>query len=223
MTYPVLIVAPHPDDETLGCGGTLLKHQAAGAELHWVIVTTGTETQGYSPEWQARRRAEIRAVAEGYGFRAVHELGWPTTRLDDLPMSDLVQSMSRVFQEVAPHTVYLPFPGDVHTDHRVTFEAAAACTKSFRYPSIKRVLAYEVLSETDFGIAPQEAPFRPTVFVDISEYLEAKLSLMAHFHGELREFPFPRSETAIRAQAALRGVVAGCPAAEAFMLLKEVG
>lgn len=221
MKRSVLVIAPHPDDETLGCGGTLLKHRAAGDELHWLIVTEISSHVGASPERSQERQAEIARVTQEYSFASVHQLGFPTTQLDSLPLSDLVAKMGRVFAAVRPEIVYLPHPGDIHTDHRVVFEAAASCTKWFRAPFVKRVLAYETLSETDFGINPAYNPFRPNYFVDISGTLERKMAIMRIFSSELGEFPFPRSEEALSALAAVRGTAAGFRSAEAFMLLKE--
>lgn len=221
-TTTVLVVAPHPDDETLGCGGTLLKLAAAGAELHWLIVTAMTREGGFTPERIAARDAEIAAVARAYRMAGVHRLGLPTTRLDALPLGDVVAAAEAVVREVRPAWLLLPYGGDVHSDHGVTFRALAACTKSFRHPSVKRVAAYETLSETEFGLDPDAAGFRPNSFSDIADTLEDKLRIMALYAGESGEFPFPRSPEAIRAQAQLRGTVAGTGAAEAFMLLRDI-
>lgn len=218
----VLVVAPHPDDETLGCGGTLLRHKAQGDEVSWLIITDLSEENGFSPGKVSLRKKEIENVGCLFGFSIIHNLKLPTTRLDRIPMAELIESISNVFQEVQPEVVYLPYPGDVHTDHKIVFDGVASCTKWFRYCFIKRVLAYETLSETDFGINPDSKGFKPNVFVDIAPYLEMKLEIMKVYASELGSFPFPRSEESIRALAALRGVAAGCPAAEAFMLLKEI-
>lgn len=218
----VIVVAPHPDDETLGSGGTLLRHKEQGDEVHWLIVTDiAQESDLYLKRLHSREK-EIEKVKNMYGFNSVYNLKWPTTRLDTLPIGDIVNSISSVFQKVHPEIVYLPYPGDIHTDHKVVFNAVASCTKWFRYDSVKRVLAYETLSETDFVINPDGNCFRPNVFIDISKYLETKLEIMKVYTDELNEFPFPRSEQAIRALASLRGAASGCKAAEAFMLLKEI-
>jgi LmbE family N-acetylglucosaminyl deacetylase len=218
----ILVVAPHPDDETLGCGGTLLRHRAAGDRVHWLLMTAMKKESGYGASDIARRRKEIAAVAKRYGFSGTHELNFATSRLDELPMRELVDAVGAVVRKVAPACLYLPHPGDVHSDHRVAFEATAACAKWFRFPSVKAVLAYETLSETEFSIDPGAAPFRPQRYVDISAQLEKKLEIMALYASELRAFPFPRSEQAVRALAALRGSAAGVNAAEAFMVLKEI-
>jgi LmbE family N-acetylglucosaminyl deacetylase len=135
-------------------------------------------------------------------------------------MSDLISAISNVFKDFEPEEVFVPHPSDIHTDHRVVFDAVASCTKWFRYPSVKRVLAYETLSETDFGLGVSQA-FRPNVFVNIEPYLEHKLRAMDIYSSELGNFPFPRSHEAIRALATIRGVVSGFKAAEAFELLRE--
>lgn len=218
----ILVIAPHPDDETLGAGGTLLRAVQSGEDVHWLIVTAMHEDDGFQRQAIERRRTEIAAVADAYGFASTIELGFPATRLDSLPLGDLIGAFGKVMQEIAPTTVYIPFPGDVHSDHRVTFDTAAACTKIFRYPSVKQIIAMEVLSETDFGIDPTRSPFTPNLFVDISDYLDDKMRIMNLFASEMAEPPFPRSERTIRAHAHWRGSQAGCNSAEAFQILKEI-
>lgn len=218
----VIVIAPHPDDETLGCGGALLRHQHEGDSLHWVIATSMHEEHGATAERIEHRRAEIEAVARAYGFASVHRLDFPTTRLDTIPAGDLVATLKTVFDAVSPEVVYAPYPGDVHTDHRIVFDTVAACSKWFRQSTVRRILAYETLSETEFGIRPDTAGFRPNVFINISEHLEQKLAILDLYAGETGTFPFPRSVEAVRALAALRGAAAGYTAAEAFMLLKEM-
>ena len=215
-----LVVAPHPDDEILGCGGTLLRRKAEGAYLGWLLVTGVSEQTGCSAEVAQQRAAEIDKVVKLVGFDQVYKLALPSAQLDQMLMSDLVGKFSTVFQDFQPEEVLLPCRSDVHSDHRLVFDAGAACTKWFRYPSVKRVLAYETISETEFGLDPDKS-FQSNYFVDISEFLERKLEIMAVYKSELGDFPFPRSIEAIRALATLRGSTAGFVAAEAFQLLRE--
>jgi LmbE family N-acetylglucosaminyl deacetylase len=135
-------------------------------------------------------------------------------------MSDLVTRIADAFRSFEPDEVYLPHSSDVHTDHGIVFTAAAACTKWFRYPSITRVLAYETVSETEFGLRHMPS-FRPNVFVDIEPFLEAKMDAMEVYTSEVGVFPFPRSRATLRALATLRGAASGFRAAEAFELLRE--
>lgn len=217
----VLVIAPHPDDETLGCGGTLLRHRAEGDEIHWLVVTQ-LDTERHSPEGVQQRDLEIQEVAFAYGFTSTTFLGFETARLDQVGMDVIVSRIGEVVAAVEPEVIYLPFPGDAHTDHRVVFQAAAAAAKWFRYPSVRRVLACEILSETDFGLAPDSIPFKPNSYVNIGPWLDDKLEIMKRYKSEIATHPFPRSEIGIRALACLRGAQSGFEAAEAFMILKEV-
>lgn len=215
-----IVIAPHPDDEVLGVGGTLLRRKAEGAAVAWLIVTSISVQSGWSPEKVTQRTEEINRVKELFGFDAVFSLNFPAAQLDRIPISDLVAGISDVFKSFEPGEVFLPHPSDAHTDHRIVFDAAASCTKWFRYPSVKRVLAYETLSESDFSLGTNQS-FSPNVFVDIEPFLREKLRAMDIYASEVGAFPFPRSHEAIRALAALRGAGSGFKAAEAFELLRE--
>jgi N-acetylglucosamine malate deacetylase 1 len=215
-----LVIAPHPDDETLGCGGTLLRRKSEGGELGWLIVTGISEQNGWSTEQVQLRDVEIERVSEMIGFSDVHNLRLPTTCLDTLPMKDLIEQFSAVFNKFQPEEVLLPHRSDVHTDHRLVFDAALACTKWFRFPSVRKVLAYETLSETEFGLEP-ESCFKPNYFVDISKFLNGKIELMSVYSSEIGNFPFPRSIEGIRALATYRGTSSGFHAAEAYQLLRQ--
>jgi LmbE family N-acetylglucosaminyl deacetylase len=210
-----LVIAPHADDELLGCGGTLLRRRAAGRDVAWVLVTDAKD--GLGPPSDVRD-AEIERVREGLGIPApsLTRLGHGTTTLDTLPMSLLVAELSDVIQRTRPSEVLIPHPEDVHSDHRVTARAALAATKWFRGEGILRVLSYETLSETGIG---GSSSFRPDIHIDISPWLDRKIALLQHYTTELGAFPFPRSEEAVRALAALRGANAGFRAAEAFQIL----
>lgn len=218
----VLVVAPHPDDETIGCGGTLLKHIDQGDQVCWLIVTKMDPSQGYSDDQIEIREAEIKSVSEQFGFHNIARLDFPTTQLDTLPLSEVIVKISQVLNDLQPQVIYMPYSGDAHSDHRVVFDAMAATTKSFRQTSIQRILCYETLSETDFSLNPDYNSFRPNVFYNISKYLEKKLAIANKFASEINQFPFPRSEHAIKSLASIRGATANCHAAEAFMLLREI-
>lgn len=218
----ILVIAPHPDDETLGCGGTLLRHKNDGDVIHWLIVTEITTEGGFTQQQIDKRKLEMTQVADLYGFDSVSILGFPTAQLDTVPMKKMVQKIGETFHNIRPDTVYLPHPGDIHSDHKFVFESGMSCTKWFRYPFIKRILVYETLSETEFGINPSNTKFSPNVYVDITSFLDRKIEIMKVFQSEIGEFPFPRSEEAIRALSAYRGSSSGFQFAEGFMLIKEV-
>ena len=218
MKNKILIVAVHPDDETLGCGGTLLKHKANGDEIYWLICTTIDETNVY----YKKRENEIHLVAEMYEFDKVFNLRLKTMRADEYSMSELICKISKIMNEIKPNIIYLPFKADVHSDHRRIFEASYSCTKSFRYPFVKKIYMMETLSETEFAPSVKEDSFVPNVFVDVDDFFEKKCEIMKIFESEMAEHPFPRSEKNLRALATLRGATCGCKYAESFVLLKEI-
>jgi len=218
----ILTIAVHPDDETLGCGGTLLKHKKNGDEIHWLIATDIKESQGFKKEIIKQRKEEIVKVTTSYNFDSVHNLHLSTMRVDEYNMSDLIGKISNIINEVKPNIIYLPFKSDVHSDHRHIFDAAYSCTKSFRYPFIKKIYMIETLSETEFSPSTKEDSFIPNMFVDVSDFMDKKLEIMRIYASELGQHPFPRSERNLKALATLRGATAGCNYAESFMLLKEI-
>ncbi len=218
----IMVVATHPDDETLGCGGTLLKHKAMGDSTHWLIITEPKNDDGFNNEWIKMRNEEVKLIAKSYDFDTFDELRFPTMRLDQVPIKNLIDKISICIKKIEPKVIYLPFKNDVHSDHRIAYEAAFSCTKAFRYPFIKRVLMMETISETEFATAIQNNFFVPNVFNDISDYLEKKIEIMNLYHSETEKHPFPRNDLNIRALATYRGASSGCRYSEAFMLIKEI-
>ncbi len=216
----VLVVAPHPDDETLGCGGTLLRHVANGDEVHWLIVTKMGNS--YSQQQIQEREKEIKTVSSVYSFHKTYQLNFITTELNSENLNALIPAMKGIVSQINPEIIYSPFYGDVHTDHFWTFRALFACVKSFRAPSVKKILCYETLSETDFGATKASEQFFPQVFVDVSDYLTKKIDIMKTYKSEMQSFPSPRSADAVEALAKIRGASAGVRAAEAFQLIKEI-
>lgn len=219
----VLVIAVHPDDETLGCGGTLLKHKAQGDEIYWLVVTGPIKGDhpAFTDEFIAKRDALVDRVAESYGFTETIKLNFPTQKLHTVDLKNIIMKISDAMNRIKPDTIYMMFNNDVHSDHRVAFEAAYSCTKSFRYPFIKRILMIEALSETEFALATQGTAFVPNVYVDITPYIDKKLDIMSMFEGELMEEPYPRSLSSIKALARVRGSRAGVMYSEAFQLLYE--
>lgn len=215
----ILVVAPHPDDETLGCGGTLLKHKSDGDELYWAIVTTINNTNEWSNKIIQKREKEIAEVSEFYKFLKTFRLDFPTTKLESIPINDLILEFVKVYKEVKPEIIYMPFKNDVHTDHQVICKALQSTFKWFRYPFIKRVLMYETLSETEFNYLYE--PFTPNIFYDISDFFNDKINAMKIYESEIGTFPFPRSEKAIRSLAQYRGSQSGYEFAESFKLVYD--
>ncbi len=217
-----VVLAVHPDDETLGCGGTLLRHKAQGDEIYWIICTNITEGGIFPAEKVKNRKKEIVSVKESYGFDSVFHLNHPAMMVDKIPMFDIVTGIGDIFGKIKPDTVYLPFKGDIHSDHKIIFDAAFSCTKIFRFPYIKKILMMETISETEIAPSMNEFAFQPNYFVDITKYMNKKIEILNLYEGEIKDPPFPRSIENIKAQATFRGAMAGVKYAESFHLLKEI-
>lgn len=221
MTRRVLIIAPHPDDEVLGCGGTIAGHAAMGDEVHLCVVT-----RAYPPEWTEEvigiKRQEVNEASGILGIKETSFLDLPTVKLDTLPQKELNNAIARVVDAVKPDVVYLPHKGDLNRDHRLVFEAALVALRPLEGNTVSRILCYETLSETEWGIPDVESVFIPNVYLDIANTLETKLAAMSAYASELKEYPHPRSLEMLKVLAQKRGSEAGIAAAEAFMLVREI-
>jgi LmbE family N-acetylglucosaminyl deacetylase len=218
----VLAISAHPDDETLGCGGTLLKHRAAGDAIFWAIATVCHE-----PQWSAavieRKAVEVDRVAEAFGAQRF-KFGFPNAQLDTIGIGELMKPIESLVDQLRPAVVYLLHGGDIHTDHYALYTAAMSVLKPFymHKRGVRRVLGYETLSSTDAAPQRGERMFMPNVFSDITPYLERKIEIMQLYETEIHPEPMPRSPSAIRALARYRGSTISVEYAEAFTLLREL-
>ena len=217
----ILVVAPHPDDEVLGCGGALAKHTRDGDTVYLCIVT-----KAYPPEWpddeiQARRE-EVLSVNQILGIETTYFLDFPTVRLDTIPRKELNDAIARVVSDVQPRVMYIPHKGDVNNDHRAVHDSTIVAARPRPGSVVRRILCYETLSATEWSAPFLENAFMPNVYVNISGTLEVKLKAMAAYRTELKQYPHPRSLEAVAALARLRGLTIGVEAAEAFALVREI-
>ena len=215
----ILVVSPHPDDETLGAGGTLLKKKSDGSEIFWLNFTNLKEKYGFTKEQTEKRAKEIIMVAKSYGFSDFKNLELEPAGLDKYSKAEIIDKVIDYIKSLKPDTILLPHRDDVHSDHKFVFDTVYACTKIFRYPYIKKILTMEIISETDFSFRNS---FTPNYFVDISEYIEKKIEIMKIYESEISFHPFPRNEENIRALALYRGSLANVMYAEAFNIIKFV-
>jgi N-acetylglucosamine malate deacetylase 1 len=217
----ILVISTHPDDETLGMGGTLLKKKGGGDILYWMIVTSA-----HGPSWDEKmihlKEDEITAVAHAYRFQKTFRLDFPAASLNENHRNDLIMSMRNVMDEVKPETIFLMFGRDIHTDHQLAFDCAMVVTKPFRCPALKRIFCYETLSSTEMAPPLPGNSFVPNAFCDISNYLEEKIRILELYQSEIQPFPMPRCSESVRALARFRGGSVGVPYAESFMVLREV-
>lgn len=216
----ILVISPHPDDETLGGGGTIARAKKEGHEVYWLNITAILEHEGWAKEDIAEKECQIENVNQILGFDGRMDLKLPTTKLDLVPCGEGIGYITKYLNQIKPEVIFVADYNDAHSDHRCVFEWLHASTKTFRYPFIKYVLAMEIPSETNFGL-PND-PFVPNVYVDISDYMETKIQAMSMYKNEMGEHPFPRSLEAIRALAILRGTESGVKYAEAFRLIKAI-
>ena len=221
----VLVVAAHPDDETLGSGGTTAKFAAEGGAVHWLVLGEGvTSRGGDGPSVDAalqQLRHECAEAAKVIGVAEVVHGGLPDNRFDSVDLLDVVRLVEDAIRRTQPELVITHHLGDANVDHRVTHDAVLAATRPSTDHPVRTVLACEIPSSTEWGFGTR-APFVPNVFVDISESLPAKERALREYVSEMRSFPHPRSIEHVRALAAHRGATAGVAAAEAFQLVRAV-
>lgn len=213
MINSAIVISPHPDDESIGAGGYLLKLHSKGCRIHWLNITDMSDKYGYSQAQVAVRSKQIETVKNKYGFISFFNLSLEPAGLDKVDKAYLIGSIKNILEKVQPELVILPYKYDVHSDHGVVFDAAYACVKSFRAPYVKKIICMEVLSETDQAI--ESVAFAPNMYVDITEFMEKKLEILQNYVEEVKEVPFPRNIDAIRGLASYRGATAYCRYAEA--------
>jgi LmbE family N-acetylglucosaminyl deacetylase len=217
----VLIIAAHPDDETIGAGGTIARHVAEGDKVYWCVVT-----QAYSPPWpeetliEARRQVD--QVRDVLGIQEVFLCGFPTVKLNTVPYIDLCSALQQVVDQVQPEIVYTTPRDDINQDHRIVYDATLVATRPLPGGSIRRLLCYEISPTARFGLPSGSTGFVPNVFVDVSQYLDKKLGAMQCYQTELCEYPHPRSLEGLRLLAEERGLSVGLKAAECFQLVREL-
>ena len=216
----VLFVSPHPDDETLGCGGTIFYHKKKGDDIFLLIITNLSIEFGWSEKLIERRKKEIDKIKKFYGFKNVFHLNFQTKYLDTVPINEIIENISNIVKKTKSQILYIPSRDDVHTDHQIVSKACMSSIKWFRNPSVKKVMAYEVISETNFNF--DQNNFKPNVFIDITPYITKKIAAMKIYKSEIKKHPFPRSEDAIKSLAILRGSQSGKKFAEAFQLYMEI-
>jgi LmbE family N-acetylglucosaminyl deacetylase len=216
----ILVIAPHPDDEVLGCGATIKKHINSGDEVYLCEVT-----KSYTPDWTeeyiAQEMKELEDSSKFLGIKETFLLNLPAVKLDILGQKKLNDLLLEVIQKVKPEILYIPFYGDINSDHRLVSHACLVAARPKAGSFIKKVLAYEVLSETEWG-PPCFENFAPNVYVDISSTIKEKLKALSFYKSQLLPYPHPRSLEAVEILAKKRGIESGLNYAESFMLLREI-
>jgi LmbE family N-acetylglucosaminyl deacetylase len=223
----VLVIAAHPDDEVLGCGGTAARMVQEGSEVYIAIMGEGITSRHQQREGADAGELSLlhmhaEAAARTIGAKDVLLQKLPDNRLDSVPLLEVVKRVESLIERFQPQVIYTHHPGDLNVDHGVIHRAVLTATRPMAGQRVREIYAFEVPSSTEWAFSSVQPVFRPNVFVDISATLETKIAAMACYETEARPFPHPRSAEALRAIATRWGSVAGCAAAEAFELVRAV-
>ncbi len=220
----ILVVAAHPDDEVLGCGGTIARHTVQGDEVHVLFLADGESSRlAVAPDTVAieARLASARTAADILGVKAIHAIGLADNRLDSLPLLDIIQPVERLVSELRPEIVYTHHHGDLNIDHRLAHQAVMTACRPVPAQPVQAIYCFEIPSSTEWQ-TPGAEPFLPNLFVDIQPVLARKRLAMQAYWQELRAFPHSRSAEAIEALGRWRGASSGLWHAEAFFLVRQI-
>ena len=221
MSETILVIAAHPDDEVLGCGGTLARHVDCGDTVHILLLGDGVGSRGDLSGIEARNLAAMKA-AKALGVKPPRLFNFPDNSFDSLSMLEIVKIIEGQVEKVRPSVVYTHHGGDLNIDHVRTHQAVLTACRPLPGVSIRAVYGFEVLSSTEWGSLDQGLPFRPTYAVDVTTTWERKIAALQCYSAEMRDFPHARSFEAVEALARLRGAENGCTAAEGFTVLRQI-
>jgi LmbE family N-acetylglucosaminyl deacetylase len=224
----ILVVAAHPDDEVLGCGGTIARRAAMGDAVTIAILAQGAMSRAgkgnassYRRQVKQLRKSSQRAASILGAGQVVH-FDFPDNRMDGVDLLDIVKTVEQCVQRYEPQIIYTHHIGDLNVDHIQVAKAVLTAARPLPRSRVSEIYSFEVLSSSEWGARPAGEFFRPTCFVEVSSYLEKKLEALSVYETEISEFPHPRSAETIRALAARRGSQAGLKAAEGFVLLRSI-
>ncbi|HEM49134.1 MAG TPA: PIG-L family deacetylase [Caldithrix sp.] len=221
MYENILVVAPHPDDEVLGCGGTIKKLSSQDKHVFVLIMTRGKEAM-FSEESIVNVRKEALAAHKLLGVKETRFLDFQAPELDLISVSELAGAISQLITEMQSDTVYLPHFGDLHHDHKAVFNAGLVAARPRKDSKVKRIYSYETLSETEWASPIESNSFIPTRFVNITEVFSVKIDAMKCYKSQLKDFPESRSLKTIESLANFRGSTVGYSFAEAFMTIRVI-
>lgn len=223
MKRKLFIVAAHPDDEVLGCFGTVAKLIRSGWEAYTLILSKGKRSRGATDESELEQlHAEMVRANESIGVKQVFQYDLPDNAFDSVPLLDIVQYIEGIKNRVSPELVFTHHVGDMNIDHQITHRAVLTATRPMADECVKAIYAMEVPSSTEWNAFSPGSTFVPNVFVNIQETMEIKVNAMACYTSELRDYPHPRSLEHLRQLARTNGAKVGLPYSENFMLIRKV-
>jgi len=222
-----MVVAAHPDDEILGCGGTLLKHICQGDELYVLILGEGITSRTSVLQQEREKRVNIlesavKKVGHFMGWKKLFTFKLNDNRFDSIDLLDIVKIVEKAKEEVNPQVVYTHHFGDLNIDHRITHEAVVTAFRPLAGSSCRRILTFETPSSTEWATPSSSRSFMPNIYVDITDTIERKCKAFEIYESELCVYPHPRSVKALKAAAQYRGIQVGMEYAEVFSLVREL-
>ncbi|EAJ5678864.1 PIG-L family deacetylase [Campylobacter sp. IFREMER_LSEM_CL1846] len=216
----ILIIAAHPDDEVLGCFGTIAKYIQQGYEAYTLILGEGkTSREINSENEQEILEDELFKANNLLGIKKVFRKFFPDNAFDKIPLLEIVKSIEEVKNEIKPNIIFTHYEKDLNIDHQITYKATITATRSLQEESVKEIYSFEILSSTEWNYP---LSFQPNVFFDISETLDLKLKAMSFYQSELRNYPHPRSLEGIKINAQYQGMRVGLQYAEVFKSIKVI-
>ncbi len=219
----ILIVAAHPDDEVLGCGGAMARHAADRDQLTVMFLADGETARGSDKSSEiGGRRDSARAACAILGATDVRFFDFPDNQMDTVPLLEVCKSIESVIEDCQPSLVYTHHGGDVNIDHRLAYQATLTACRPTPGTCVREVRTFEVLSSTEWSTSGFGENFRPNLFIDIDEHLSTKQRALEVYASEMRAFPHARSYEAVDALARYRGISAGLRAAEAFQIERRI-
>ena len=218
MSEMILVVAAHPDDEALGCGGTIARHVHEGDSVAVLFMTNGVSARVGDQSLEELKRKESAISALGkLGVEDVNFGTFPDNKMDSVPLIDVTQFIEKYILEYVPNIIYTHFSDDLNIDHRLTHQAVMTACRPQSWSSVKEIYCFEVLSSTEWNSSTQNK-FNPTKFIDITDFYSLKMDALSDYEQEMRAFPHSRSFEAVDALATIRGAIVGLKRAEAFQV-----
>jgi LmbE family N-acetylglucosaminyl deacetylase len=211
----ILVIAAHPDDEMLGCGGTLRKFIKSGCEVVTAIVAKGR------PSEQRRINKFSRLANAQLGIKKVIFLNYPNLKLETYPLHTITEKLCLLIDTHKPDVVLTHYQGDINRDHQITFQAVLTATRPLPGTKPMEILCFETVTSTEWG-ANKSDSFRPNFFVDITDTFDDKMKALRHYDVEMRPAPHPRSYEGLRHLAGVRGMTIGVPYGEAFEIVRRI-
>lgn len=218
----ILVVAAHPDDEVLGCGGTIAKHVLAGDHVAIVFMTNGESSRDSAAlDNITSRSKDCDQALKVLGIKSVMNFDFPDNMMDQVPLLEVTKSVESAIQRFKPSIVYTHFSEDLNVDHRITHQAVMTACRPQLWSPVKSIFCFEVLSATEWN-SHTKSKFNPNKFVDVSGVWPSKLEALGKYSNELRPFPHSRSIETIEALSIFRGATVGLKKAEAFQIERIV-